>query len=132
MAGISTKPILGGLYPRMVPVITRLLLTAGAAVDAASDNGKAGAWAKDATGLYTFTLSSDKKVNGGGFTGAGMAVATMRAAAATTVGVEIVSEDYSGGTIQIRTFTKSTGAAVDVGAVHAVNLSIWLIDSSVT
>ena len=141
MAGISSKPFKGDLYPGTVVAHTRLSLTAAAAVDATTTiNGQVGTWAKTATGEYTYTFGTapDFKVAGAGYrtsgltTPGGQVFTQLIGAAAGTVACELKSMDLTSGTIVLRTYTKSTGAAVDTGAALIIDVMIVLFDSSVT
>lgn len=141
MAGISTKPFKGDVYVGTSIAHTRLGLTAAAAVDSTTTiNGQVGTWAKTATGEYTYTFgtSPDFKVAGAGFRVAagtspgGQVFTQLIGAAAGTVACELKSMDLTTGTIVLRTYTKSTGAAVDTAAALLIDVMIVLFDSSVT
>jgi len=139
MAGISSKPVKGAIFPGLVWGFTRLGLHTDASVLASSTiNGPCGTWAKTGTGEYTYTLADGFKVNGAGWRLAagtspgGSAFLSLIGAAAGTIGVELKSLDLSGGTLVVRTFTKSTGAAADTSAALQIDVMLALFDSSVT
>jgi hypothetical protein len=133
MAGISAKPVKGANYPGAVLLATRLAIAAGGAVDATNTvNGKWGSWAKTATGEYTYTLSSEYRVNGAGFLLAGSATLGFISSATQNLDVIIKSEDYSAGTVVVRVTTNAGGGATDAASACSANLHIILFDSSVT
>lgn len=140
MAGLSYKPFKGGMYAGRVDAHTRLGLTAAAAVDTTTTiNGQVGTWAKTTTGVYTYTFNTSPNflVAGAGFrTSAGVSPGgrvnvQIIKAAASVIGVEVVSYDLTAGTIVLRTINASTGAATDTAAAILIDVDIMFFDSSV-
>lgn len=141
MAGISTKPFKGDVYAGTAIAHTRLSITAAAAVDASTTiNGQAGTWAKTGTGLYTYTFnaSPDFKVAGSGYrtssgtTPGGQVFLASVKGTASVFGAEVASLDLTTGSVVVRTFNESTGAAADPTTAMIVDMMIILFDSSVT